>query len=250
MRIRSIIRKVLKWAAALSFIVFAIGAASILIIGADNNPFLLYPPGEVDLMGPLNFIVFIALGAIFFVSLALLAVLNLFEWLFVSNNEQTSPHHTVERGHTDAPKKDLDPEEQYLYKFQKYNFYIGGVLAAVLGLYMIVESAAGNSAPGIVNIVYGLLHFAITIFGGFTSLLIITAVFLGVWYGLKNQATEALIVGIVAWGLIAIVGLGFVTSSTSGFGLIIAGLYGVYYGVKSRGSTESFYVEHDMVNDF
>lgn len=251
MSVKSVVRSLLKLTTVVSLIISIIGVASLFILASKNNPFIMVEDETAGLYAV--FPLFVS-GGIFIASLLALFLIDLTGWLLNLGKDGKDTSHSTDVNHGEAVPNggSKDPEEVYLTKFRKSNFYIGGLLAGLVGSTVATQALVegGTVSNQLVNIIYGLLRFAVQIFGGFTGLTVAAAVFLGVWYGLKNEATEALLAGIGAWAVIGIVGLGFVSSNASGFGLVIAGLYGVYYGVRARGSTETIYLEDSLANDF
>lgn len=130
------------------------------------------------------------------------------------------------------------PDAPYLRKFEQANLWAGLALAALLVTALLSQALVRGTESGVLAILAGLLQFALRLFGGPVVLALVTGAFLGVWYGLRESATEALVAGIVVWGLVGLAGLGTLLRSAAGFGLLIGGLQGVYYGVRAWGSTE------------
>jgi hypothetical protein len=234
MALRTWIRRFLKLVTALSFVVLVVGAATIYLIGLENNPFILYGDGEV--YGPLNFVVFIVLAALFLGGLALLALLNLVTWVFGSHTGQTPDAGGTEVATSNGP---VSPERTYLRSFRKSNFYLGLILAVVLGARVGIDALVDAIGPNqLLDVIGGFLTIAVEVFGGQTVLTVAVLAFFGIWYGLKREAIEAALAGIAAWILVAFVGLGSLSTNASGFGLVLGGLYGTYYGIRAIGETE------------
>ena len=82
-----------------------------------------------------------------------------------------------------------------------------------------------------------LLETAITVLGGVELIGATGGVFLAAWLGLRKESTEALLVGVLAWGLVGVAGAQGVSESGTGVGLLLAAALGVYFGVRSRRST-------------
>lgn len=82
-----------------------------------------------------------------------------------------------------------------------------------------------------------LLETAITVLGGVELIGATGGVFLAAWLGLRKESTEALLVGVLAWGLVGVAGAQGVSESGTGVGLLLAAALGVYFGVRSWRST-------------
>ena len=231
MKLRTVIRRLLKLAAVLSFITFLIGIASIYVIGAENNPFLPYHTSESSIVGPLYFIVFIALGGIFFGSLIMLTVLNLFEWLFLSNGGSSGQQRETERSRE-------HPEAQ-LHQFNRANKYLALIF---LFLFVIaVESATLISSLSGTPFaaVGGFLVFATGLLGGLTTHLLNFALFGAAWIGIRNyNATEGWVLGIVGWVLFTLSGLIMLSISPGAIAIVAAGLQVLRSGYRGRKATK------------
>lgn len=228
-------RRILSVITALSFFLLLIGIISLFALPAGNNPFILN--GSGDVYGPLSLIVFIILGILFVGGFVLLVVWSMFSRLSDSDTDQPADQSA---GTGQAKQtKDVDKQQKYLHSFRKSNFYIALLLAIVLTAHAIMQALINTMGPNqVFNIISGLLAFAVAIFGGQTNFAIAVIIFAAIWYGLKQEATEAVLAGIVAWILIGFIGLGYFSANASGFGLVIAGFYGMYYGIRGFSAAE------------
>ena len=128
------------------------------------------------------------------------------------------------------------PGDPYLRRFERSNLWAGLVLAGLLVTTLLLQGLVQGS--GGLAILAGLLQFAVRLFGGPVVLALASGAFLGVWYGLRESAGEAVVAGVAVWGLIGLVGLVTLLRSAAGLGLVIGGFQGVYYGVRAWSATE------------
>jgi len=221
----STLRTALKWLAVVAGVLFVAALGSFVVVSADQNP--LTTNGL-----PLYVLLGVAL-----VSWIGVVVVDFYRGT-QTPTQAGSATDGAEAG-DQQPTRTRDPKRLYLQKFRRSNLAIGVLLVLFVGSHLLLDAlvrSVGSGTP--LTAVDGFLTFAVRVFGGVSTLVVVTALFLGIWYGLRREASEALVAGIVAWGLIGLVGLSYVTASTSGFGLVIGGLFGVYYGVRARGATE------------
>lgn len=114
---------------------------------------------------------------------------------------------------------------QYLPKFRRATL--------LFGLFWAVLLVVAVAEPDI-----SVLADAVVTFGGAQVVGIYAAAFLAAWVGLRERATEALAVAVVAWGAVGAVGVQQFADDGSGAGLIIAGVLGVYFGIRSYTGTD------------
>lgn len=153
--------------------------------------------------------------------------------------EGEAPPADAEAPSGDAATSARGPEA-YRSKFARLNFILGAFFALLLvgGLGASLARSGGMVSGGVGGLLVGLLAAALEVLGGTLVTFLNVAMFLGVWYGLKRRATEALVVGLLGWVLVTLSGLLSMSRSFSGAGLVLAGLYGIYYAVRARGATE------------
>jgi len=221
----STLRTALKWLAVLAGVLFVAALGSFVVVSADENPLTTNGLPLYALLG-----------------VALVSWIGMVVVDFYRGTQTPAPAGSTP-GRAEASDgqrtRTRDPRRVYLQKFRRSNLAIGVLLVLFVGSHLLLDAlvrSVGSGTP--LSAVDGLLTFAVRVFGGVSTLVVVTALFLGIWYGLRREASEALVAGIVAWGLIGLVGLSYVSATTSGFGLVIGGLLGVYYGVRARGATE------------
>jgi len=112
----------------------------------------------------------------------------------------------------------------YLGKFRQSTMWFGIFWTGLFGVALADPDLA-------------ILQTAITVLGGVELIGVTGGVFLAAWLGLRKESTEALLVGILAWGLIGAAGAQGISESGSGIGLLFAAALGVYFGVRSWRST-------------
>lgn len=180
-----------------------------------------------------------ALGVSFILYVAFNTVTNLLAGYHSPGGGPASPTPDREGTATETAASQPTPEV-YRSKFARMNLVIGAFFSLLLvgGLAASVAQSQGMVSGGLGGLLVGIIDIVVTVVGGIGVTFLNAAVFVGVWYGLKKRATEALLVGLVGWVLVALSGVVALTQSFRGIGLVIAGLYGIYYAVRARGSTE------------
>lgn len=180
-----------------------------------------------------------ALGVSFILYVAFNTVTNLLAGYHSPGGGPASPTPDGE-GTVTETTANRPTSEIYRSKFARLNFVLGAFFSLLLvgGLVASVAQSQGMVSGGLGGLLVGILDIVVTVLGGIGGTFLNAAVFVGVWYGLKKRATEALLVGLVGWVLVTLSGVIALSRSFRGAGLIIAGLYGIYYAVRARGSTE------------
>jgi|GEM_PF-2300458 len=232
------LRTTLKWTAIVAILSLAAALSSFVLVRAEDNPLTT------------NGLPLFVLAGIFIVAWVGVVVLDFYRGL----QEPTAPEASPESARSDgrsAPAQSRDPAAVYLERFARSNLYVGLLIGGFVAAYLVTDAVVGGGgATQILAAVHGFLSIGVRIFGGLSTLLVVTGVFIGLWYGLREAATEALLLGILAWGLMGFVGLNTLASSRAGLGLVIAGAYGVYYGVRARGTTEPRIVTGTTTDDY
>lgn len=131
-----------------------------------------------------------------------------------------------------------------LREFNKANLYV----AIIFGFLFVLAAAAGPLRTAVagtpVGVVVNFLVFAAEITGGTTMHAINLAWFGVAWFGISRyRATEAWLLGVIGWSLIALSGIYLLSVSIGAIALAIGGAKVVSIGYKARGSTEMRFLD-------
>lgn len=112
----------------------------------------------------------------------------------------------------------------YLGKFRQSTMVFGLFLAAMFAVSLTDPDLA-------------VIETALVVLGGTVFIGAAAGVFLVAYAGLRTRSREALLIAVVAWGVVGAAGLLAVTDNGSGVGLIVAGALGLYFGARSYSGT-------------
>lgn len=112
----------------------------------------------------------------------------------------------------------------YLQKFRQSTM--------LFGLFLVAMFAVSLADPDL-----EIAKTAIVVLGGTVFIGAAAGVFLVAYAGLRTRSREALLIAVVAWGVVGAAGLLAVTDNGSGVGLIVAGALGLYFGARSYQGT-------------
>lgn len=123
------------------------------------------------------------------------------------------------------------------YRRRLERLYLG-VAGLVVGL--VVLTLLGSGTVGVVGRIAELS--TVILFGSVGGAVVVAAILGGLWYGVKREATEALVAGFVVAVLF------FVSAVLAQApGLVIFALYLCYYSLRARGATTFQFVEASEV---
>jgi hypothetical protein len=144
---------------------------------------------------------------------------------------RTAPEHSAQSGESDQPK--VPVSERYRRRLETVYLANFGVVAVVV----VIGALGSQLAPDSTSVIGFVALFANLIvkilFGGVVGGIVVAGVLGGLWYGVKQRASEALVAGFAIAVLFLPVAL---LSRSAGF-VIFALLLG-YYSIFSRGATE------------
>lgn len=231
------VRTVLKWTAVVALLLVAVGLGSFVVLSSADNPLTT------------NGLPLYVLLGVFLVAWLGVVVVDFYRGM-QEPADQPSTTEVGDAATPEAPGADGDAPTDYLARFARLNLSMGLLVGGFLGAYLLADAVVAGGSPQILGVVHGFLAVGVRVFGGVGRLVVVTGVFLGVWYGLRQAASEALVAGLLAWGLLGLVGLSTLASSTSGVGFVIASAYGLYYGARAWGTTESVLATQSTAQDY